>query len=70
MKNYDLLLYFSFSNLILYICESQGKVILLKKRRVNKMEGLLLGMIVATLGWFITGFLDLSWIAELFGKLF
>lgn len=60
----------SFSDFILYICEYEEKVILLKKRRVNKMEGLLLGIVVATLGWFITGFLDLSWIAELFGKLF
>ena len=34
------------------------------------MEGFILGIVVTTLGWFITGFLDLSWIAELFGKLF
>ena len=34
------------------------------------MEGLLLGIVVATLGWFITGFLDLSWVIDLFGNLF
>ena len=34
------------------------------------MGELIIGMIVATFAWFITGCLDLSWIAELFGKLF
>ena len=31
------------------------------------LGGFVLGIIVATLGWFITGFLDLSWITTLFG---
>ena len=34
------------------------------------MKALIFGAIAATFAWFITGFLDLSWIAELFGKLF
>ena len=34
------------------------------------MGELIVGMIVATFGWFITGLLDLSWIAELFSGLF
>ena len=37
---------------------------------MGNLGGVLFGAIVATLGWFITGFLDLSWIAELFSKLF
>ena len=34
------------------------------------MGGVIFGIIAATLGWFITGFLDLSWIADLFSRLF
>ena len=43
---------------------------IIKKGGKYKMSGLIFGIIVATVGWFITGFLDLSWIIELFGKLF
>ena len=41
-----------------------------KKGGIYKMGELIVGIIVATFGWFVTGFLDLSWIVELFGKLF
>ena len=34
------------------------------------MGGFLFGVIATTLGWFVTGFLDLSWISELLAKLF
>ena len=36
----------------------------------DKMGGVIFGLIVATMGWFVTGFLDLSWISELLSKLF
>ena len=34
---------------------------------MSNLGGFIFGIIVATLGWFITGFLDLSWITTLFG---
>ena len=37
---------------------------------MGNLGGFVLGIVVATLGWFITGFLDLSWVAEIFSNLF
>ena len=36
---------------------------------MGNLGGVLFGAIVATLGWFIIGLLDLSWISDLFGLL-
>ena len=36
----------------------------------DKMGGAIFGFIAATMGWFITGYLDLSWISEFLSKLF
>lgn len=34
------------------------------------MGELLIGFVVTTFGWFISGCLDLSWVVELFSKIF
>ena len=40
------------------------------RKEDNIMGELIVGALVATFAWFVTGLLDLSWLAELFSGLF